>query len=200
VVGEGSTFTFVLPVVLGSAGNEPRQPASVRLKEQGPQGPLVLVVEDDSTARELLSHYLVERGYSVCHAGTAAEALETARRLRPAAISLDMLLPDEHGLQLMARLRADPITKEIPVVVVSILDDRESGFNAGAAAWLIKPVQRQQFIEALDRLVPVGDNGRRVALVVDDDREAVEGSAGASRPDTRPARLRWKPGFRDRRS
>jgi PAS domain S-box-containing protein len=152
VVGQGSTFTFVLPAMPGSGGTEPRQPTSVRLKEQRPQGPLVLVVEDDNTARELLSHYLVERGYSVCHAGTAAEALETARRLRPAAISLDVLLPDEHGLQLLARLRADPMTKEIPVVVVSIIDDRESGFKAGAAAWLVKPVQRQQFIEALDRL------------------------------------------------
>ena len=172
-VGQGSTFTFVLPAMRGSRGTEPRQPASV-LQEHRPGGPLVLVVEDDSTARELLSHYLVEQGYSVAHAGTAAEALEAARRLRPAAISLDMLLPDEHGLQLLARLRADPITKEIPVVVVSITDDRESGFNAGAAAWLVKPVQRQQFIEALDLLVPAADNGRRIALVVDDDREAVE--------------------------
>jgi PAS domain S-box-containing protein len=173
-VGEGSTFTFVLPATLGSGDSQPRQPAIVCPQEEGRGGPLVLVVEDDSTARELLSHYLVERGYSVTHAGTAAEALESARRLLPAAISLDILLPDEHGLQLLAKLRADPMTKEIPVVVVSIIDDRESGLHAGAAAWLVKPVQRQQFIEALERLVPAGGNGRRVALVVDDDREAVE--------------------------
>jgi PAS domain S-box-containing protein len=172
--GEGSTFTFILPVTLGLGGTEPPQPAVVRSEEQRPGGPLVLVVEDDSTARELLSHYLLERGYSVAHASTAAEALESARRLRPAAISLDILLPDEHGLQLLAKLRADPMTKEIPVVVVSIIDDRESGLHAGAAAWLVKPVQRQQFIEALERLVPAGGNGRRVALVVDDDHEAVE--------------------------
>ena len=150
-VGQGSTFTFALPVMLGSGGTESPQSSSVRLQER-PGGPLVLVVEDDHTARELLSHYLGEHGYSVAHAGTAAEALEAARRLRPAAISLDMVLPDEHGLQLLARLRADPVTKEIPVVVVSIVDDPESGFNAGAAAWLVKPVQRQQFIEALNRL------------------------------------------------
>jgi CheY-like chemotaxis protein/anti-sigma regulatory factor (Ser/Thr protein kinase) len=150
-VGQGSTFTFVLPVMLES-GTESPQPPSVRLQEQRPQGPLVLVVEDDNTARELLSHYLMERGYAVAHASTAAQALETARRLRPAAISLDMLLPDEHGLKLLARLRTDPMTKEIPVVVVSIVDDRESGLNAGAAAWLVKPVQRQQLIDTLDRL------------------------------------------------
>ena len=154
-VGKGSTFTFVLPAMLGSGSTEPRPPASVRLQEQRPEGPLVLVVEDDTGSRELLCHYLVERGYSVTHASTAAEALEAARRLRPAAISLDMLLPDEHGLQLLARLRADPITKEIPVMVVSITDDPESGFSAGADAWLVKPVQRQQFVDALDCLVPV---------------------------------------------
>jgi PAS domain S-box-containing protein len=152
VVGQGSTFTFVLPAMPGLEGAAPRQPTSVRLKEPRPQGPLVLVVEDDNTSRELLSHYLVASGYSVCHAGTAAKALETARLLRPAAISLDMLLPDGHGLELLARLHGDPMTKEIPVVVVSIVDDRESGFNAGAAAWLVKPVQRQQFIDALDHL------------------------------------------------
>jgi CheY-like chemotaxis protein len=155
-----------------SGGTEPRQPTSVRLQEERPEGPLVLVVENDNAARELLSHYLVERGYSVAHAGTAAEAFEAARRLRPAAITLDILLPDEHGLQLLGKLRADPMTKEIPVVVVSISDDRESGIIAGAAAWLVKPVQRQHFIEVLDCLV--GDSGSRVALVVDDDREAVE--------------------------
>jgi CheY-like chemotaxis protein/anti-sigma regulatory factor (Ser/Thr protein kinase) len=166
-VGQGSTFTFVLPAMPGSGVTQPRQPAALRLQEPRPEGPLVLVVEDDRTARELLSHYLVEHGYAVAHAGTAAEALEAARRLRPAAISLDMFLPDEHGLQLLTRLRADPLTKEIPVIVVSITDDREFGLQAGAAAWLVKPVQREHFIEALDRLVPNGANGHRVALVVD---------------------------------
>ncbi len=179
-VGQGSTFTFVLPAMPDSRVTEPRHPGAARLQERRSEGPLVLVVEDDRTSRELLSHYLVGHGYAVAHAGTAAEALEAARRLRPAAISLDMLLPDDHGMTLLTRLRADPITKEIPVVVVSITDDRESGVKAGAAAWLVKPVRRQQFIEALDRLVPTGANGRRLGLIVDDDR--------AGRPvRTRPA-------------
>jgi len=171
---QGSTFTFVLPTTPTGASLEPWKPTSVRSGEEEPDGPLVLVVEDDTTARELLSHYLLEHGYRVAYAGNAAEALERARTLRPAAISLDIFLPDEHGLQVLSKLRADPTTKDIPVVVVSITDDRDLGFNAGAAAWLVKPVQRQQFIEVLDRLVPAGGNGRRVALVVDDDREAVE--------------------------
>lgn len=173
--GKGSTFTFVLPTEGRATSIEPRPTTSVRKVEQDREGPLVLVVEDDPTARELLSHYLVEHGYRVLYARSAAEALDLVRKHRPAAITLDILLPDENGLQLLSKLRADPVTKDIPVVVVSIADDRELGSNAGAAGWFVKPVQRQQFIEALDRLVPVASgNGRRVALVVDDDHEAVE--------------------------
>jgi CheY-like chemotaxis protein len=135
----------------------------------------VLVVEDETTGRELLSHYLVENGYAVAYAGTGAEAFELARRLKPAAISLDILLPDVHGLDLLRKLHAEPETKNIPVVVVSITDDRELGLSAGAAAWLVKPVDRRQFIEALDRVMPNGNGaGNKLALVVDDDADAVE--------------------------
>jgi PAS domain S-box-containing protein len=171
---QGSTFTFVLPTTPAVTSLEPWRPTAAHSAGDGSDGPLVLIVEDDVTARELLSHYLLEHGYRVAYAGNSAEAIERARRLQPAAISLDIFLPDEHGLQVLSKLRADPSTKDIPVVIVSITDDRELGLSAGAAAWLVKPVQRQQFIEALDRLVPVAGNGRRLALVVDDDHEAVE--------------------------
>ncbi|MFL5402081.1 MAG: PAS domain-containing protein, partial [Gemmatimonadales bacterium] len=173
-VEKGSTFTFVLPGSrpLGDVVSAQVSPARPGRHEERP---LILVVEDESTGRELLTHYLVENGYAVSYASTGAEALERARRLQPAAISLDILLPDEHGLEVLGKLRADPQTKNIPVIVVSITDDRELGLSAGAAAWLVKPVQRRQFIDALDNLMPNGTaNGNRLALVVDDDAEAVE--------------------------
>jgi CheY-like chemotaxis protein/anti-sigma regulatory factor (Ser/Thr protein kinase) len=174
-VGVGSTFTFVLPALPVSSKADAAAVLPVRIRGQDRQRPLILVVEDDNTGWELLNHYLVENGYAVAHAGTGAEALELARRLKPAAISLDILLPDDHGLQVLSKLRADPETRDIPVVVVSITDDRELGLSAGAASWLVKPVQRSQFIEALDRVMPDGArDGKRVALVVDDDVEAVE--------------------------
>ena len=174
----GSTFSFVLPVVPAGAvaakSMDGARPASHRGER-----PLVLVVEDDTTARELLAHYLVENGYSVAYARTAAEAVDLAKRLQPAAISLDILLPDEHGLRVLSKLRSDPDTKSIPVVVVSITDDRDLGLSAGAAAWLVKPVRRQEFIATLDRVLPPDDtSGRRTALVIDDDRAAVELAAG----------------------
>jgi CheY-like chemotaxis protein len=140
------------------------------------------VVEDDTTGRELLAHYLIENGYSVAYAGTGEEAVQLARQLRPAAVSLDILLPDEHGLDVLRRLHADPETKDIPVIVVSITDDRDLGLSAGAASWLVKPVNRRQFIDALDRVMPSENGaGSRVALVVDDDAEAVELAADVLR-------------------
>jgi PAS domain S-box-containing protein len=175
MVDKGSTFTFALPASPAVSASEPVTKPPVRILGQNSQRPLVLVVEDDTTGRELLNHYLVENGYAVAYATTGAEAIELARQLKPAAISLDILLPDEHGLHILSKLRADPETKDIPVVVVSITDDRDLGLSAGAAAWLVKPVQRRQFIEALDRVMPNGKrDGKLVALVVDDDVEAVD--------------------------
>jgi CheY-like chemotaxis protein/two-component sensor histidine kinase len=174
-VDKGSTFTFVLPASPTASESEPVTAAPARILGQNGQRPLVLVVEDDTTGRELLNHYLVENGYAVAYATTGAQALELAHRLKPAAISLDILLPDEHGLHILSKLRADPETKDIPVVVVSITDDRDLGLSAGAAAWLVKPVQRRQFIEALDRVMPNGkSDSKQLALVVDDDVEAVD--------------------------
>lgn len=175
VAGQGTTFTVVLPAA--GSGSAPVTPGStpLRLVGQNPGRPLVLVVEDDSTGRELLAHYLIENGYAVAYAGTGGEAHQAARRLKPAAISLDILLPDVNGLEVLTQLRGDPETRHIPVIVVSIADDRELGLSAGAAAWLVKPVRRRQFIEALDRLMPGGTSTENsLALVVDDDAEAVE--------------------------
>jgi PAS domain S-box-containing protein len=174
-VGKGSTFTLLLPA--SRRGSDVGSPVvtAERIQRQDRQRPLVLVVEDDTTGRELLAHYLVENGYAVAYAGTGAEAFELARRLKPAAISLDILLPDVHGLDLLRRLHAEPETKNIPAIVVSITDDRDLGLSAGAAAWLVKPVNRGQFIEALDRVMPNGNGaGNKLALVVDDDADAVE--------------------------
>jgi len=171
--GEGSAFTFTLP--LAPREVPPLRPQTMAIGSRRDERPLVLVVEDDAAARELLAHCLLQHGYAVAHAGTAAEALELARRLLPAAITLDILLPDEHGLQLLTKLRGDAATRGIPVIVVSISDDRELGFRAGATAWLVKPVQRQEFVATLDRVLPRGAaSSTAPALVVDDDPEAVE--------------------------
>jgi signal transduction histidine kinase/CheY-like chemotaxis protein len=145
-LGAGSTFAFAVPVRPGAAREEP-------LAEAAPERDLetVLVVEDDPHSAELLSVYLEGAGYRVAHARDGAEGLELARRLRPRAVVLDILLPRLDGWDLLARLKDDPATADSPVVVVSMLDERGKGLALGAVEYLVKPVGRDELIEALER-------------------------------------------------
>jgi signal transduction histidine kinase/ActR/RegA family two-component response regulator len=145
-LGVGSTFGFAVPV--GPAGAPPEDAARA--------GETVLVVEDDPNSAELVELYLEGAGYRVAHARDGAEGLEMARRLRPRAVLLDILLPRVDGWDLLARLKADPATAACPVVIVSMLDERGRGFALGASEYLVKPVGRDEMLEALARCVPPG--------------------------------------------
>jgi len=174
-VGRGSTFRFVLP-------NRARQrpsPAPFAIPHEAvvsvESGPLVLVVEDDPRAGDLLGHYLKEAGYRVAHASSGAQAIALAKSLKPDAITLDILLPGEDGLAILGQLKGAAETKAIPVVVVSITDHRELGYSLGAVEWLVKPVQRDSFVTAVRRTigtVPAGAAPR--VLIVDDEPATVE--------------------------
>ena len=144
-VGRGSTFSFVLPLKPGGPSTDSSFRQATALPEPSDQRPLVLVVEDEKVGSDLLTDYLSKHGYAVAPARNGAEAIDLARRLRPAAITLDILLPDTDGLEVLATLRSLPETRDIPVVVVSMTHNRELGFSLGAAGWLVKPVDREQF-------------------------------------------------------
>ncbi len=165
--GAGSTFRFVLP--FESRSTTTGATAGVR------QGPLVLVVEDDLHAGDLLGHFLKDSGYRVAHAATGAQAIALATSLKPDAITLDILLPGEDGLAILGRLKGGPATKHIPVVVVSITDHRDLGFSLGAVEWLVKPVQRTSFVESVRRAIgPAPHEHTPTVLVVDDEPATVE--------------------------
>ncbi|HEX7024926.1 MAG TPA: response regulator, partial [Gemmatimonadales bacterium] len=174
-VGKGSVFRFTLPYQTGHAAAFTAAAPPSSPVEADPTKPLVLVVDDDRAARDLITHYLTESGYRVETAANGEEAIRFARTSRPDAITLDMLLPEPDGLGILARLKHNSDTREIPVVVVSITDRRELGFSLGAADWLVKPVQKNALLAALDRTVrrPVS-GGRPTILVVDDEPATVE--------------------------
>jgi CheY-like chemotaxis protein len=131
----------------------------------------VLIVEDDPLADELLSQYLSDAGYALLHAANRQNGLSLARLHKPDAITLDILLPEaEDGWGLLADLKSDSETEDIPVVVVSITDDQQQGFSMGAVDWFVKPVQRQGLITALDDFM---DNGRPIRVLVVDDEPTV---------------------------
>jgi signal transduction histidine kinase/DNA-binding response OmpR family regulator len=172
VPNKGSTFWFTMPLAAQkatSANASPDQPV------RG-VGPLILVVEDDESAAELLIHYLHSAGYQTEVARDGIEALEKARRLTPAAITLDVMLPELDGWEVLAELKQDQRTRDIPVVVVSVTNQQSNGRALGAADYFVKPVNRDALIARLSRYAFTGTVKQREVkvLVVDDDPEARE--------------------------
>jgi PAS domain S-box-containing protein len=173
-LGRGSTFHLVLPL-RPRRRVTPAPPSAATGATRNEVGPLVLVVEDDARAGDLLGHYLTQLGYRVAHAENGVQAVALARSLRPDAITLDILLPGEDGLAVLAQLKGSPDTQQIPVVVVSITDHRDLGLSLGAVDWLVKPIQRENFLSSVRRaLRPLPLGGTPTVLVVDDEPAAVE--------------------------
>jgi len=173
--GKGSCFTFSLPAVEARAevpaGEEPTK-ASVTTVS-GRLTPLVLIVDDEVPARELLSSYL-EPEYRVAMAGSGVEAIKEAQRLRPDAITLDVMMPGSDGFETLVALRKNPATADIPVIILSIVDQKQVGFALGAADYLIKPVRKPILLEAIHRHVPVPADEDSSILLVDDDPRALD--------------------------
>ena len=171
-VGRGSTFGFAIPLTTTAAGRlgQPDAPAEA-VARQGM--PTIVVVEDDRRSLELLTLYLSSAGVEIVAARDGQEGLETIRRVGPAAVVLDLRLPKLDGWDLLALLKADPSTSAIPVVVVSMLDERGRGFALGASEYLVKPVGRDEVRAALARVASLpGLEGTVVAI--DDDPRALE--------------------------
>jgi signal transduction histidine kinase/DNA-binding response OmpR family regulator len=175
--GAGSTFTFTLP--LGRPSVAAKTEDVVPLLPPAPPpapGASVLVIEDDEHSADLLRIYLEGGGFSVAAAPDAETGLEMARRLHPAAIVLDLLLPGLSGWDVLASVKADPELARIPVVIVSMVDERGRGYALGAAGYVVKPVAREDLLAALAPLTGTGSagGGPVKVLAVDDDPMVLE--------------------------
>jgi signal transduction histidine kinase/CheY-like chemotaxis protein len=170
-LGIGSTFTFSLPVQTSTVHDSPRAPAHPRPEADGALGPTVLIVEDNPQAVDLLTVYLHVDGFGVTVARDGAAGLALARHSHPAAIVLDILLPQVDGWDFLACAKADPEIAHIPVVIVSMLDERGKGFALGAADYLVKPVNRESLLATLRRVTGMtgGLDHDATILAIDDD-------------------------------
>ncbi len=164
--GEGSTFTIRLPRVVESPKTAEAGPSPAAVTPTPGQEAVVLVVDDDPTALDLLGRTLQAAGLRVVTASEGPEALRLARSLRPAAITLDVQMPNMDGWEVLSLLKGDPETCGIPVVMVTMTDDRELGYALGATDFLTKPVDREHLVQVLAR--HSGAEGEKSALVVDD--------------------------------
>jgi CheY-like chemotaxis protein len=181
IPAQGSTFWFTMPVAVSAVANVE---LPVQEEEKDVMGPLVLVVEDDPKAAELLVHYLRSAGYRTELAKDGEQALEKAKRLQPVAITLDVLLPRLDGWDVLTQLKQDNKTAHIPVVVVSVLDERSRGRALGAADYFVKPVNRDALIARLQRYTFTSKVKEREVkvLLVDDDPEALDVMANMLEP------------------
>jgi signal transduction histidine kinase/DNA-binding response OmpR family regulator/CHASE3 domain sensor protein len=146
--GSGSTFTLRMPVGPQSAKSE-ADPVAALSGASDLTLPLVLVVEDNPQASELLARHLAGGGFRMAIARTGTEALSKARDLKPVAITLDILLPEIDGWEVLTRLKQDEATRNIPVVVVSVVDNPQLGRALGALDYFVKPVDRQALLSRL---------------------------------------------------
>jgi signal transduction histidine kinase/CheY-like chemotaxis protein len=172
-LGSGSTFTIVLPPpeATGVQREDAAKPARAAASMPTPSnevGP-VLVIEDDRRAVDLIRGYLRDTDYGLVSAPTGIDGVAAARRHRPLAILLDILLPDIDGWEVLRRLKADAELRDIPVVVVTVVDQRELGLALGAADYLLKPVDGDALVAALDRSLPRTDGRPPSVLAIDDD-------------------------------
>ncbi len=163
-LGVGSTFSFAIPLTASRILHDP--PAVVQPNVDGRA--VVVIVEDDPHSLDLLCLYVKRAGVEVMTAGDGGQGLDLIRRVRPAAVVLDIELPTLDGWDLLALLKADPATAPIPVVVVSMVDERGKGFALGAAEYLVKPVRGDEVRAALARVGGLPENDRTLLSIGED--------------------------------
>jgi PAS domain S-box-containing protein len=138
--------------------------------------PLVLIVEDSPQAIELLRLHMESAGYRVEIARDGITAVDMAKRLHPSVITLDLLLPIKDGWQVIRELKRHPLCKHIPIIIVSIIDEKNLGFSLGAVDYFVKPVNKEDLLSALERvhLLPTAEKHNPTVLVIDDDKAATD--------------------------
>jgi two-component system, NtrC family, sensor kinase len=163
--GRGSTFTIRLPAHVAEAAEEPVAPGP--LGDHMPPGVgTVLVIDDEATVRDLMQRFLIKEGFRVVTAASGDEGLRWARELRPDVITLDVMMPGMDGWAVLSALKADPDVADIPVIMLTIVDDKNLGYALGASDYLTKPIDRERLVTVLKQ-----HRRDRPVLVVDDDAE-----------------------------
>ncbi len=163
-LGKGSTFTVTLPLAAAEVVDRREDSESA---EGMRSDECVLVIDDDATARELITDYLRQAGFTVITAAGGREGLKRAKECRPIAITLDVIMPDIDGWTVLAALRGDPQLADIPVVMASIMDEQRHGMALGAVGYLTKPIDRDKLVELVQRYR--APSGATQVLVVEDD-------------------------------
>ncbi|MDI6735729.1 MAG: response regulator [bacterium] len=175
-LGKGSTFTFTIPHQVSDIRYQVSEEKEILTPKGKEESPVVLVVEDEKQARELLTVYLEEGGYQVDYAIDGEEAIKKAKEIKPYAITLDVILPRKGGFEVLKELKNLPETKDIPVIIISMVDNKELGLSLGTDDYLIKPVDRNELILRLEKhsfMTKIKEKPISI-LLVDDEQKDIE--------------------------
>jgi CheY-like chemotaxis protein len=169
--GEGAAFILTLPMnteAKAETVHSEHDSIIAKTQELLEGDGIVLVIDDDKVVRELLKSYLSKLGYAVAVADSGRQGLQLAKKLRPDAIILDVMMPETDGWHVLSELKNDPLLTDIHVIMTSIEEHRNRGYALGAADYLVKPVGRDQLANILGKY-KIGKNDHDLVMVVDDD-------------------------------
>jgi len=154
--GQGSVFTVYLPakvtteIAEGTQTEKTNDPPAISLETKSNLD-TILVIDDDSTVRDLMSRFLTRLGFHVVAAASGEEGLRLAKQVKPLVVTLDVIMPDCDGWAVLNQLKADPELAEIPVIMVTVVDNESMGFELGASNYMIKPVDRDRLAVLIEK-------------------------------------------------
>lgn len=168
-IGKGSTFTFTIPVgkmFVADENDSYIEPQTIDRSKR-----VILVVEDDDNSFYVLRKFMEKENCQVFRAKTGLEAIKKAHSIVPFAMTLDIMIPEKDGWEVMKTLKEDPKTAAIPIIVASILDNKNLGFTLGASEYMVKPIDKEKLMNWLDRIAE--KRAIRRVLLVDDDQDQI---------------------------
>ena len=171
VLGEGSVFIIRLPKT-PEVEETPADTNDISPVDGSSDQRPVLVIEDDPNAANLIERILNREGYRVVKARNGQEGVEKAREVDPFVITLDVMMPEKDGWTVLRELKDDDEVSNIPVIIISVLDNLDLGYALGADAYMTKPVRKDVLIETIERCIPENNKDRGPVLIVDDEEDA----------------------------
>ncbi len=173
-LGNGSIFTFSVPLKIVKF-REPFEQLKVNVNAllKNRKNP-ILIIDDDQEIRYTIGQYLIANGYEIAYASNGDEGIMKAKKLQPFAITLDVMMPEKDGWSVLKELKEDPLTKDIPVILISILGDKKVGYELGAFEYFVKPITSDKLISTFKKLEGFAKKKLEKIVIVDDDENEFE--------------------------
>ncbi|MEJ2615395.1 MAG: response regulator, partial [Ignavibacteriaceae bacterium] len=173
-VGRGSIFSFTIPIIFEeSVHKNVRSEINPEVLQKNKRNP-VLVIDDDQEVRYTIGQYLISKGYDVIYAEDGEKGISEAIEYQPFAITLDIMLPKKDGWNTLKELKENPLTKDIPVILISIISDKSLGFGLGAFEYFVKPISSQKLLYAFNKLENLAQKKVKKIVVVDSNEKEIE--------------------------